>query len=94
MDLALNNLQRLICHKTQQTKQTKPGLFKNVIYKMCFEIIYSIYMNKIDLVLNNQQWLKCHKAKPSQNQLVTIVVFFPLEEFKDKYLLSCQTLFC
>ena len=25
MDLALNNLQRLICHKTQQTKQTKPN---------------------------------------------------------------------
>ena len=27
MDLALNNLQRLICHKTQQTKpnQTKPS---------------------------------------------------------------------
>ena len=24
MDLALNNLQRLIYHKTQQTKQTKP----------------------------------------------------------------------
>ena len=24
MDLALNNLQRLICHKTQQTQQTKP----------------------------------------------------------------------
>ena len=23
MDLALNNLQRLICHETQQTKQTK-----------------------------------------------------------------------
>ena len=23
MDLALNNLQRLICHKTQPTKQTK-----------------------------------------------------------------------
>ena len=23
MDLALNNLQRLICHKTKQTKQTK-----------------------------------------------------------------------
>ena len=23
MDLALNNLQRLICHKTQATKQTK-----------------------------------------------------------------------
>ena len=25
MDLAWNNLQRLICHKTQQTKQTKPN---------------------------------------------------------------------
>ena len=24
MDLALNNLQRLICYKTQQTNQTKP----------------------------------------------------------------------
>ena len=31
MDLALNNLQRLICHKTQQTKpnQTKPN--QNII---------------------------------------------------------------
>ena len=26
MDLALNNLQRLICHKTQQTKPNLPGL--------------------------------------------------------------------
>ena len=25
MDLALNNLQKLICHKTQQTKPTKDG---------------------------------------------------------------------
>ena len=24
MDLALNNLQRLICHKTQANKQSKP----------------------------------------------------------------------
>ena len=28
MDLALNNLQRLICHKTQQTKPTKPNQTK------------------------------------------------------------------
>ena len=27
MDLALNNLQRLTCHKTKQTKQTKPRQF-------------------------------------------------------------------
>ena len=26
MDLALNNLQRLICHKTQQTKPSLPSL--------------------------------------------------------------------
>ena len=25
MDLALNNVQRLICHKTQTTKPTNPG---------------------------------------------------------------------
>ena len=38
--------------------------FINVIYKMCLEIIYSIYMYKMDLALNNQQWLICHKTKP------------------------------
>ena len=29
------------------------GLFKNVINKMCLEIIYLIYMYKEDLTLNN-----------------------------------------
>ena len=33
-----------------------------VIYKMCLEIIYLIYMYKTDLALNNQQWLICHKT--------------------------------
>ena len=28
---------------------------KNVIYKMCLEIIYSIYMHKKDLAINNMQ---------------------------------------
>ena len=34
------------------------GLFKNVIYKICLEIIYFIYiyMYKKDFALNNQQW--------------------------------------
>ena len=50
MDLALNNLQRLICHKTQQTKpnQTKSmvlgKIFFNNQYKymkavVCFKLI-------------------------------------------------------
>ena len=34
------------------------SLFKNVIYKMCLEIIYLIYMNKNDLALNSLKWLK------------------------------------
>ena len=42
--------------------------FKNVIYKMCLEIIYLIYMSKEDLLLNNLQWLICHKTKPKQTK--------------------------
>ena len=49
-DLALNNLQCLICHKNQN----KPNH------------IYLIYMYKGDLALNNLQWLICHKTQPNQ----------------------------
>ena len=52
-DLALNNLQWLICHKTKPN-QTKPNP------------IYQIYMNKEDLALNNLQRLIFHEAKPNQ----------------------------
>ena len=39
MDLALNNLQRLICHKTQQTKPNKPNDSSSVAIKpFCSEI--------------------------------------------------------
>ena len=48
----------------------RSGLFKNVINKMCFQIIYSIYMYKQDLALNNLQWFTCHKTK--QNQIIYI----------------------
>ena len=41
------------------------GLFKNVIYKMCLEIIYLMHMYKKDLALNNLQLLICHKVKPN-----------------------------
>ena len=33
------------------------GSFKNVIYKMCLEIIYLKYKYEHDLALNNQQWI-------------------------------------
>ena len=32
MDLALNNLQRLICHKTQQTKPKNPPYLLNDLF--------------------------------------------------------------
>ena len=44
------------------------GSFKNVIYKMCLQIIYLIYLYKQDLVLNKLQWLICHKIKLDQNK--------------------------
>ena len=50
IDLALNNLQWLICHKTQP----KPNH------------IYLIYMYKEDLALNYLQGLICHKTQPNQ----------------------------
>ena len=55
------------------------GLFENVIYKICLQIIYIyilyiyihthtylIYMYKENLALNNQQWLICHKTKQNK----------------------------
>ena len=51
-DLALNNLQWLIFHKTQPTKAKH---------------IYLICMYKEDLALNNLQWLICHKTQLKQN---------------------------
>ena len=43
MDLVLNNLQRLICHKTQTTNHTFPkgiSLKVNVLARVKFEIAY------------------------------------------------------
>ena len=55
MDLALNNPQKLTCHKPKQTN------------KMCLQIMYIyIYMYKEDLALNKLQWLICHKTQPNQ----------------------------
>ena len=50
-DLALNNPQWLICHKTQP--------------EQILQIQY-IYMYKEDLTLNNLQWLICHKTLYNQ----------------------------
>ncbi len=51
-DLALNNLQWLICHKTQPNPTQS--------------YISNIYMYKEDWALNNLQGLICHKTQPNQ----------------------------
>ena len=45
------------------------GSFKNVIYKMCFQIIYLIYMYKEDLALINLQGFICLKSQLHQTKL-------------------------
>ena len=57
MDLALNNLQRLICHKTQQTKPNQNYMIR----------IINTYEK--DLAFNNLQWLICQKTKPKQTKI-------------------------
>ena len=56
-NLALNNLQWFICHKTQPIKI----------------IIYLIYMFKEDLALNNLQWLICQKKKKKKTQTKSFI---------------------
>ena len=53
------------------------GSFRNVIDKMCLEIIYLIYKYKQDLVSNNLQWLICHKTKLKQT--LPIIVYLLLD---------------
>ena len=50
--LALNNLQWLICHRTQPIPND----------------IYLTYTYKEGLVLNNLQWLICDKTQPNQSK--------------------------
>ena len=42
------------------------GSLKNVINKMCLEIIYLLYMYRKFLALNNLQWLICQKTRASK----------------------------
>ena len=42
------------------------GSFKNIVYKMCLQIIYLIYVYKENLALNNLQWLIYHKTNPTK----------------------------
>ena len=56
MDLALNNLQRLICHKTQQTKPSKL-LF--IFFPFTVFILLSSFLLQVQsqLSVNNKEYL-------------------------------------
>ena len=51
------------------------GSIKNVIYKMCLEIIYLIYMYKKIWHLKNLQWLICHQTKPCVCMCVCVYIY-------------------
>ena len=71
-DLALNNLQWLICHKTQPnhlilSKQMSYGLFQMLSTKYSFwNLRFNICNN---LSLNILQWLKYHKTQPTKQPI-------------------------
>ena len=48
------------------------GSLKNVINKMCLQVIL-IYVYKQDLVLNNQQWLIHHDTQPNQIKYIQYI---------------------
>ena len=54
MDLALNNLQRLICHKTQPTNQREPELIKLIGYEM------------VSIFLKKKTWTKVKSIRKSE----------------------------
>ena len=73
-------------------KKMRSGSFKNVIYKMCFEIIYSIYMYKKDLALDKLHWFICHKTKPNQTKPNHIYLIYMHK--RDLALNNLQWLIC
>ena len=59
-------------------KTMSSGSFKNVITKMCLEVLYILY--KQDLAFNNLQWLICHKTKPTDFPPIAQSHAWPLQK--------------
>ena len=49
-----------------ECKQISTVSSKNIMYKMCLQIIFNTYICIEDLALNNLQGLICHKIHPTQ----------------------------
>ena len=60
MDLALNNLQRLICHKTQQTK---PNQTINFFLKYFCYFIFNILTQRNEGIKSILFWIRKHSVQ-------------------------------
>ena len=66
MDLVLNNLQRLICHKTQQTKQVGLGGHLVVLTPLFFLTSGWVHISQVvqnNKMTNNKQRVEGRKDK-------------------------------
>ena len=67
------------------------GSFKNIIYNMCLEIMYLIYMYK-----NNPEWSICHetKTKQSTNNLPwKYAILWSFKKFNTAFLIMITMLY-
>ena len=55
MDLALNNLQRLICHKTQETNQ--PNQVKILVVVVCILLCANVFRRDMNPSVFPLQWV-------------------------------------
>ena len=89
MDLALNNLQRLIRHKTRPSNQAticiKMDLALNNLQRLiCHKTQPSNPLTiciKMDLALNNLQRLICHKTQSTNQPTILWNISYPLIHF-------------
>ena len=70
MDLALNNLQRLICHKTSQTK---PTIIKNLINKHNLFLLHVWYLLKYFFNIKQVLIIKGFPDFVTDNQIYKIL---------------------
>ena len=68
------------------------GSFKNVIDKMCLQIVYLMYMYKEGLALNSLQWFIRHESKlttpPKKlgtNSCLDIITYSPLDFYTSPF---------
>ena len=52
------------------------GSLKNVINKMCLQIIFLVYLYKEDLALNNHLELICRKPQPTKETVTVIMMLY------------------